>query len=110
MGIVTDDVEGPLETTWGVGEKISVIRDTYSSGADGTKLEAKIGAVEAEEAGININFKVSTCSHMSLPISLVLPYLPAEKLLHLHVALSVPTVGEDVSCLANGVELPHLLY
>ena len=49
---------------------------------------------------------------MSLPIPLVLPYLPPEVLLQLHVALSVlvgvPTVGEEVSCLANGVEFPHL--
>ena len=69
---MTDDVEGPLETTWGVGEEIRVIRDTDGSGADGTELEAKIGAVEAEEAGVDINFEVSTCSHMSLSILLLL--------------------------------------
>jgi hypothetical protein len=83
----------------------------YVSSTTETAVE-QIEAVEAEEAGINIDFEVSTCSHMSLPIPLVLPYLPAEMLLQLHMALDVPvgvpTVGEEVSCLANGEEFPCL--
>ena len=43
-----------------------------------TKLEAKIESVEADEAGIYVDFEVSTSSHMSLPIPHMLLYLPTQ--------------------------------
>ena len=68
---MTDDIEGTLEATDRVGEKIGVIRDTDSSGADGANIEAKVGAVQAEKAGVDVNLEMATGPHMTLPIPLV---------------------------------------
>ena len=56
VSIVTDDVHGSLQTTWCVGEQVSVICDTDSSGADGANGEPELGAVQDEKARIYVNF------------------------------------------------------
>ena len=72
VGIVDDDVQGTLQATGAVGEQVGIVSNTDSSGIDGTKIKAKVGAVEREEAGIYVHFEVSTRSNMALPVSLVL--------------------------------------
>ena len=89
LGIVSDDVQGTLQATGAVREQVGVISNTDSSGIDGSKVKAKVGAVEREEAGIYVSFEVPTCPDMALPVSLVLCHLPAELVLQLDVALSV---------------------
>ena len=78
---MTDDVYCSLKTTWRVGEQISVIRDTDSSGADGTYGEPKLGAVQADQARIYVDFKMSTSSDMSLSVSLLFLYPSAQLVL-----------------------------
>ena len=73
LGIVADNVDGTLKATWSV----TIIRVTYSCDAERAKRESEVGAVEGEETRINIHFKVSTGSHVSLPIAFVLHHLPA---------------------------------
>ena len=89
LGIVSDDVQGTLQATGAVREQVGVISNTDSGGIDGSKVKAKVGAVEREEAGIYVHFEVTTCPDMALPVSLVLRHLPAELVLQLDVALSV---------------------
>ena len=88
-GIVGDDVEGSLEATDRVGEQVGVIRDTDSSGADGANVEAKVGAVETEQTGVNVNLKMSAGPDMALPIPLVFLDPSAQLAFQLHVAVSV---------------------
>ena len=88
-GIVEDDVEGSLEATDRVGEQVGVIRDTDSSGADGANVEAKVGAVETEQTGVNVNLKMSAGPDMALPIPLVFLDPSAQLAFQLHVAVSV---------------------
>ena len=88
LGIVGDDVQGTLEATGAVGEQVGIISDTDSCCTDRTEIKAKVGAVEREKTGIYVNFEVTACSHMALPVSLVLLHLPAEIVLQLGVALS----------------------
>ena len=46
LGIVGDDVQGTLEATGGVGEQICIISNADSTGADGSNIKTKIGAVQ----------------------------------------------------------------
>ena len=89
MSIVTDDVESSLETTGGVGKEVRVIRDTDSSGTDGANVEAKVGAVETEQTGVNVNLKMSAGPDMTLPIPLVFLDPSTQLAFQLHVAVSV---------------------
>ena len=58
-----------------------------------------------EEAGVYIDFEMSTRPHVALSVALVFHHLPAEPVLHLHVALrvlvGVPAVVKKVATLAN---------
>ena len=76
--VVGDDVQGTLQATGAVGEQVGIISNTDSSCTDGTEIKAKAGAVEREKTGIYVNFEVTACSHMALPVSLVLLHFPAE--------------------------------
>ena len=89
VGIVRNDVEGSLEATDRVGEQVGVIRDTDSSGADGANVEAKVGAVETEQTGVNVNLKMSAGPDMTLPIPLVFLDPSTQLAFQLHVAVSV---------------------
>ena len=53
------------------GEQVAVTSHAHSSGADGAELETKSGTVEAEEAGVDIDFKMPTGTDMSLPVAFV---------------------------------------
>ena len=66
-----------METTRSDGKQLSVIRDTDSSCADESEEETKIGGVETEETGIDVNFKVAASSHVALPVAFVFLYFPA---------------------------------
>ena len=88
VGIVGDDVQGTLQATGAVGEQVGIISNTDSSCTDGTEIKAKAGTVEREKTGIYVNFEVTACSHMALPVTLVLLHFPAELVLQLDVALS----------------------
>ena len=109
---MTDDVQSALESTGGVRVDVGVVGDTDSTGADGSKVEAKVRAVQRQEIWVYIDFKMAPCFHMALPISLLLDNLPAEQVLVLDVALGVavgvPTVLKHVPPLPNGVQLSHL--
>ena len=111
-GIVSNDVQGPLEATGAVGEQVGVISNADSSGADRTKLKSKPGVVERHDTGIDIHLEVSAGSYVSLPVPLVLLHLPTDLILELDVALGVLVgtlaVAEDVTTLTNGKELPDL--
>ena len=103
---------GPLQAAGGVGEQVAVIGDTDGRDTVGTKIKTKPGAAEGKEAGVNVDLIVATCSDMALPISFVFYDPPAQFVLKLNVALSVPVrvlaVLEQVAPLANGIELPDL--
>ena len=90
-----------MESTLGVREEITVVSHAYSSSTEGTKVETKRGAIEAEEGRIDVNFKMSTRTDMALPGSFVLLYPPAQLPLQLHVTLSitirVPAVVQEVT-------------
>ena len=77
VSIVTHDVEGALETAGRVGEQVGVIGDTDGSGADVAELEAEVGAVQAEETGVDVHLEMAASPDMPLSISLVLLYPPA---------------------------------
>lgn len=109
---MTDDVYGTLQTTWGVGEQVGVICNADSGGADRAYGEPKQGAVQADQARIYINFKMSTGSDMSLSVSLIHLNPSAQLVIHLHmtfcVSVGVLAVGQEVTPLPHCVELPHL--
>ena len=86
---MADDIEGTLEATERVAEQIGVIRDTNSSSADGANIEAKVGAVQDEKAGVDVDLEMPTGPHKTLPIPFV--YLdPSTQLFsQLHVTVSV---------------------
>ena len=109
---MTDDVQGALQSAGGVGDQVAVIGDTDGGDTVGTKIKSKPGAAERKEAGVNVDLIVATCSDMALPISFMLHNPPAQSVLKLNAALSVPVrvlaVLEQVAPLTNGIELPDL--
>ena len=64
---MTDDVQSALESTGGVRVDVGVVGDTDSTGADGSKVEAKVRAVQRQETWVYIDFKMAACFHMALP-------------------------------------------
>ena len=65
---MVDDVQGPLETTGGVGEEVGVIGDADSSDTVGPKIKAKFRALQRQETRVYVNLKMSTCSDMTLSL------------------------------------------
>ena len=110
FGIMTNDVKCPLESTGTVREKVGVICHTNSSGAQRSQVEAKLGAVQGQETGFNVNFKVSAGSNMALSVAFVLLHFPAQFVLHFQMTVSVligvSAVVQQVDPFTNGVQLP----
>ena len=79
------DVQSTLQPTGGVGEQIGIVSYADCCGADGSKVEAKVGAVEGDESRIYVSFKLSAGTNMPLPVALVLHHLPADLVLQLHM-------------------------
>ena len=78
VGVVGNDIKSSLKTTRSVRKQVSVICDTYCSGTEESEEEAKVGAVEAEEAWIDVDFKMATGPYMTLSIPFKLLNSPAD--------------------------------
>ena len=97
---------------WGCQRASRYRQRPYSSDAEGSEVEAEVGTVQGEQAGVNINFEMSACSNVSLPIALVLHHLPADLVVNLEVTLGVHVgrlaIKQKVSALSSRVEFPDL--
>ena len=75
-------------------------------------MEAKTGAVEGEETGVDVNFEMPTRSGMALPVPFLLLHLPAQLVFQLYVELcvlvGVTAVLQNVTPLSYGIKLPDL--